>query len=439
MALKIIHIDEDAFSEIFGESVYPKQIIDSIIEDGKIPEKFWYWSQRSASLWKDLSSETGGGAHTLIDATKELIKQKSGDIVREIFKNEKWKVASDMSYIDLGAGDSEKEIEIIGALERQLSSNPMYYDPIKKRKLIRTLHVIPIDISLVLITDARKPVKRSKIRIRYMPVLGYFEKIKEYIKRVPALHGMREDTLTQNPKLISFLGNTIGNIDNCEELLEEINSLMTPNGFILMDFDPAEIYYRGRNEKKDAGNLMWLEGEYGLDTKKQEIRNKTLKFVAEPLLHLVGEEYCNIENSIKIDSEIQKIELGSEMIETKRVVLTYEYKKEDRENNVISKLIEMYEMEHQHSEDAIETFRNREKIELAWSTKYPKKEFLAYLHSIFEEVENFEGEKGHVLCLMKKRVNKPPLDSIKDTPGSADSSPRPAEIASSSMGVGKKS
>lgn len=210
----------------------------------------------------------------------ELLKKYSDEITKANC-NKKY-------LVELGSGSSVKTKYLIDSL-------------IKAKKY---LHYLPIDVSDILITSSKELLKDNK----GLRVSGY---ISEYEKGLSLISEMYSD-----PKLILFLGSSIGNFDFLQSVkfVSFIRSKMNKGDSLLIGFDMRKdinvlnAAYNDKDGITAAFNLNLLErinNELGGDFDLNKFKHKAF-FNEEHSrieMHLVS--LC--EQDVKIDSTCQTV------------------------------------------------------------------------------------------------------------------------------------
>jgi len=323
----------------------PTALIDEVHRTKCIPERFWYWHEGSTSLWHKLNNSN----YELTRETKALLESNIKTITNALFKER------DVDFIDLGVGTPEKDEIIIKSLINKMSGSS------KDNQLF----FFPIDISFPLIEYTLRRILQIKNDgslshpLTITPILGDFERLLET--------DYQELLSEKRTKLITLLGNTIGNI-NEKDNFERISTLFGDDGYLLIDVEFCN------NIKNDA-----LRAQYY----NQEVYN----FVFHPL-ELIGEyDKGNYPNNFQ-----QKMYV---------IVLDYENPQNSADDASL-KIIKKHKIS--FSDGTISFTNNRvvshqkitdipkskvvalfyktndnQLILMAWSTKYDEKEFENYL------------------------------------------------------------
>jgi len=182
-----------------------EEILGGFVRDlraRRIPEKYFYWSPRSASAWLDLCRSEAYLNYRrslgLMIEKGEALLSISGRMPAEV--------------VSLGAGDGSKEIPLLEALAKR-GARPPY---------------VAVDVSQWLLEVALRRVSGNG---------GHAHGIKADLTDQRHLDTIGA-TRTRSPRLYTLLGNTVGALDHAS-FLPSLAALLHPEDALLVD---AEIY-----------------------------------------------------------------------------------------------------------------------------------------------------------------------------------------------------
>lgn len=183
-----------------GSNTFPEDVIEGFSSKQKwLPPKYFY-DDKGSELFEKICS------------TPEYYVTRTENSILENYSGE---IAADCSGIDLitelGSGNSLKTRNILKAFQ---DTN-------------RELTYIPIDVSEVLISSGNSITEKFS-DIKVSGVIGEYEESLEFISGK-----------FKKPKLILFLGSSIGNFDpeHAEQFLEKIAVNINPDDKLLIGFD----------------------------------------------------------------------------------------------------------------------------------------------------------------------------------------------------------
>jgi hypothetical protein len=243
-------------------------------------------------------------------------------------------------YFSLGCGDGEKDKKILENIESKAKTEINYF---------------PIDFSYFLLKMAIGKIKNLRKNIHIFPFNIDFNNIEpNYVHAIKNLHS------SQRTAVFALLGNTIGNYDE-KQLLMEISSIMRPKDYLLIGH--RIITNENVNDIKNEGDT---------------------DFLLQPL------HYFGISQKYDLDGENLKLEVI--------------------DNSDVSKI--------HGSKSVIFKFDDvKNQYRLTFSTRYKKDALKTYLESNINEfnleyIEHFYNSKRptiYALILLRKIKNKTQL------------------------------
>ncbi len=338
----------------------PKELRDTVKNKGYVPEKFWYWDEESSILWKKLTNEE---AYLFAEISRNLLHEAMEEVPWILARGNKY---SSVDFVDLGVGTPQKDEIVLRGFDR-------YFESIYHGKNKGTISYYPVDISFPLLEYTLRWVlalesqQLQNTRLEIFPLIGDFDNIKT-LPYQTLLRGKSE------VKVISLLGNTLGNLNEIE-FLRGIETLMDNNSYLLID---AEFHDNVKEEK--------IKGEYDHEA--------MYDFVFHPL-ELLG--YKKGDYTKKFD--VKLFDQGYIM-----------WNKKIR--NILMPLVKQLSTI-PHSKTVAMFYKEKKdsKILLAWSTKYSRDSFEKTLQELgFDIVNNrpwrpvhSEFKDRYALYLLKKR------------------------------------
>ncbi len=185
-------------------SGFLKEVLDGLGEEPKrLPSKYFY-DAKGDDLFVAI---TQSPEYYPTDAEKEILSEQSGAIIDAAKMNEK----EAFELIELGAGDGHKTVYLL------------------KELLDRGLNFTyrPIDISQNVLDQMSARLKKELPNLKIEPLQGQFFTI---------LHEIKDENI---PKLILFLGSTLGNMpdERAQRFLKALSDEMKPRDRFLIGLD----------------------------------------------------------------------------------------------------------------------------------------------------------------------------------------------------------
>ena len=206
----------------------PKARIEECITTGRlIPELFQYVTPVGASRWLELCDD---GAYDTYTDSVRFLREKMPSLVEAVGDEV---ISAVPDYISLGPGNGVKDLLFLRGMldrERQLGKrqgNWFYY---------------PYDASMYLLRRSIMAVARSGDvgrRIRIKAVCAEFSNLADFR---PVFDYRPE------PNVFALLGNTLGNMINELEVLDDIRATMNPDDVLIL-----EVRLRDRMDRKNPG------------------------------------------------------------------------------------------------------------------------------------------------------------------------------------------
>lgn len=232
-ALSISHFDKPDFehtviqSERIGIYAEKKSTVkDSFAEDVETG----LTGYPKYLLPKYLYDEKGSELFELITKTREYYPTRTERIILESCIAELCKICSGVDVIsEMGSGSSEKTKIILDHFAQK--RNHLAY--------------IPIDVSDILIESSKELVERIH-NLSITGIVSEYERGLELLRQIEA-----------KPKLILFLGSSIGNFEDDEiiSLMQEIHDAMHEHDHLLIGFDLEKEHSVLNHAYNDSGGI----------------------------------------------------------------------------------------------------------------------------------------------------------------------------------------
>lgn len=198
-------------------------------EDKSISSKFFY-------------DEVGGKIFQKITELPEYyLSRTEYEILESFCKNLNSMFSiKDMAMVELGSGASEKSMLLVNAFQKFF--NDFYY--------------CPLDVDKTRLQELRDKIIRMYPHLKVKPLVGdFFETLELAFKEI------------ELPKIITFLGSSIGNFDlkKATVLMRNVSNSMTKEDYFLVGFDMVKdekILYKAYNDAQGLTrdfNLNLLE------------------------------------------------------------------------------------------------------------------------------------------------------------------------------------
>ena len=179
----------------------------SALKDRYLPERFFYWFPLSCQAWLDLCSD---GAYKNFMRSYQLISTHAADMATRL-------PAGEVEVISLGAGQGNKELLILKALEA--SGHRITY--------------IPVDASQTLLEVACLTAAQEGFSSRG---------VKANLADLAHLQSLLPPKNSNKTRLVLFLGNTLGAFDPAN-YIKTLRRLLDTGDFLLVD---GEIYFKSQ-------------------------------------------------------------------------------------------------------------------------------------------------------------------------------------------------
>ncbi|HEX2787026.1 MAG TPA: L-histidine N(alpha)-methyltransferase [Ignavibacteria bacterium] len=232
-----------------GEADFENDVIKGLTSHPKSISAKYFYDHEGSLLFEDIC-KTQDYYPT---RTEEKILQ---DNIEDIFN----KTKNVKCIVELGSGTSVKTKTIL----KYFATHPVNFVDTPLERGFSKLEYFPIDVSDILETT----VEKLKTEFPSINITGIMSEYEEGIEKV--------NELNNKPKLIIFLGSSIGNFTPAEatNLLKVITANMTDDDFFLIGFDmikDRQILHKAYNDSDcvtEAFNLNLLKrinGELGAE------------------------------------------------------------------------------------------------------------------------------------------------------------------------------
>ncbi|MDH4241393.1 MAG: L-histidine N(alpha)-methyltransferase [Phycisphaerae bacterium] len=193
------------FDKILTSLEIKRELQINIYHDKEIDQKFLYWDVEAARRWGNLCASP---AYELHHISKQILFRHMLDIYNRIAEDSGRKA---FDFVNLGVGSGEKDKYILAILtEKAAPSVVRYY---------------PIDLSFPMLQETTKYLGGLlEQNIEVNCVVGDILKLHRYNSI------LRE---SNNPKLVAFLGGSLGNFRE-DDILNEIHKFMDPNDYLIL-------------------------------------------------------------------------------------------------------------------------------------------------------------------------------------------------------------
>ena len=208
----------------FDHSVNVNLIKKFIENEEVIPARFFYDTEQCAENWCEFA------AFTSLTSIGTFLK----DIrVIELLKN--WGNNSALPYVSVGPGDGKKDLEFLSAA---------------KKNGLKNFNYLPLDISIPLIKKASHQVikianRSTKVDLSFL--LGDLESI-QYSK----------EYLPKERKIISVLGNTIGNLMYDDQVISNLHKVMSKGDILFLEvrsLDEKKTFMDDNKEGEESDHI----------------------------------------------------------------------------------------------------------------------------------------------------------------------------------------
>jgi len=205
------------FDKILTSLEIKKELETNIYHEKEIDQKFLYWDVEAARRWGNLCASP---AYELHHISKRLIFKHMTSIYNRI-AGDSGQNAFD--FVNLGVGSGEKDKDILSILTEKAAPTVVKY--------------YPIDLSFPMLQETIKYLGGLLERnIEVNCVVGDILKLHRYSSI------LRESS---NPKLMAFLGGSLGNFRE-DDVLNEIHRFMSPKDYLILGVEC--VIGRGNNQ-----------------------------------------------------------------------------------------------------------------------------------------------------------------------------------------------
>jgi L-histidine N-alpha-methyltransferase len=183
-----------------GDSTFASDVIKGLSSAPKYLLPRYFYDERGSELFEKICTTN----EYYLTRTETLILEKYSDEISGELKDVR-------SLVELGSGNSSKTRILIDSFMRKIGY----------------LHYLPIDVSSILIDSSNKLI----LDVPRLKISGIISEYRKGIELVSYINSV--------PKLIIFLGSSIGNFDfdEAKDFLKYISSYMTEDDYLLVGFD----------------------------------------------------------------------------------------------------------------------------------------------------------------------------------------------------------
>jgi dimethylhistidine N-methyltransferase len=188
----------------FDMDIFCQEVISGLLATKKHLDSKYFYDEKGDALFRKIMNSP---EYYLSRCEHEILNQQSTSISKKILQ-----YFHQFDVIELGPGDASKSIHLLRAFN-DAKANFSY---------------IPIDISKYIIEYLEKNIPNEIRGVKTKGLVGeYLEMLKSVIE------------WSSSPKVILFLGSTIGNLDSNDALTfcKMINSLLSPGDLLFIGFD----------------------------------------------------------------------------------------------------------------------------------------------------------------------------------------------------------
>jgi L-histidine N-alpha-methyltransferase len=186
----------------------------------QLPPK-WFYDERGSALFEAITRQP---EYYLTRREREILTAHAGDIAR---------TTRAATLVELGSGSSEKTRLLLDALRAE--------DTLRR--------FMPFDVCLPAVADAAAGLRRDYPGLDVKAVVGDFH---EHVRFLP-----REPLEDDGPRLVAFLGSTIGNFDEAERarFFSALRLVLRPGDWFLLGADLVKAKRRLDAAYNDAAGV----------------------------------------------------------------------------------------------------------------------------------------------------------------------------------------
>lgn len=207
------HLSDASLAINPSQVPFESRVMDKIRTGSILPCSYSYYTDDGTNQWLNLCKDP---AYRVFHESVQDLQENSGRIMETL--DDKF-LESSPDFISLGPGDGRKDLVLLRALVRTLRGKNLRTD----------LFYYPIDVSHPMLETAVRNITRDKWLSQYLRIKAVIGDFANLIAYQPVFD------FRPSSNLFSFLGNTLGNVEQEIELLRRIRAAMDPGDKLLLE------------------------------------------------------------------------------------------------------------------------------------------------------------------------------------------------------------